>query len=136
MAPGSQSWRGHWALLVAAPTNISTNAATTVPSWLMVVASAIRRLQRQMPVWLPKRRIPPSRARPPRPVVKNACMARFPASASSRSHPIRRNELIAVSSQNRTVSNRWSARTTPSMALVKNPRVGKNRASDASSGPK
>ena len=63
-------------------------------------------------------------------------MAPFTAVSSSRSQPIRRNELIEVSSQKRAVSSRWSARKTPSIEEVKKPNAGKNRASEEASLPK
>ena len=136
MAPGSQSCRGHWALLAAAPANIRTNEAATAPLGSRVAAPPMTSLHRQRSVVPPRSRTPPSKDRPPSPVVAKACRARRPASGSSRSQPMRRNELIEVISQNRTVSRRWSARTMPSMAVVKNPRVGRKRANAVSSGPK
>jgi len=115
---------------------IRMKAATMVPPDPMSDAPVTSPLHRQEPVASPSRSTPPRRDRPPRPVVTKACVALFTASSSSRSHPIRKNELIEVSSQKRTVSSMWSARTTPSIAVVKSPRVGKNRASDGPSLPK
>ena len=115
---------------------IRMKAATTVPPDPMPAAPATSSLHRQVSVASPSSSTPPSRDSPPRPVVTNACIACFTALSSSRSHPIRKNELTEVASQNRTVSRRWSARTTPSIELVKNPSVGKNRANEGPSSPK
>ena len=119
IASGSQKWNGTCALLVNAPTRMSSSATGNSGSaWTRSRAAASAEIS-NVPAIAPRIRTPASSASPPAPVTVSAIRAPCRASARSLQYPTSRNELTLVSSQNTTSSNRLSARTMPSIAAMK-----------------
>ena len=73
IAFGSQMWKGHWALLVAAPRTMSKKAARDTLSAMPGMAMSFERCH--SPVAWPSKRNPASMASPPPPVMRTAFCA-------------------------------------------------------------
>ena len=73
IAFGSQMWKGHCALLVAAPRMMSKK--TPSDTWLAMSGIRTSCESRHSPATSPRSRNPPSMARPPLPVMRMALVA-------------------------------------------------------------
>ena len=73
MAFGSQMWKGHCALLVAAPRMISKKTPSDISFASPGVSTSCE--SRHSPAISPKSKKPPSMARPPPPVMRMALVA-------------------------------------------------------------
>ncbi len=115
MAWGSQKWKGNCADLVNTPsstsTRISGNSALACSTWRAASTS----LSSKLPTTWPISRMPASSARPPPPVTARAMRAPRRASERWLQKPMSRNDDRLVSSQNTSISSRFSQSTTPSM---------------------
>ena len=114
IAPGNQAWNGYCADFVNAPISKSTSATViTVPVGRGPAASW---LSRDAPVSVLMSTNPASIASPPALVTSSACNAAARALGSVCWIPIRRNDVIDVSSQNVYRMKKLSDWTRPTIA--------------------
>ncbi len=96
MAPGSHDENGNCADLVKAPTKMHPSpTVTVVPDG----GEATMADNSYVPAACPTRMRPTNITRPPAPVVSSACNAEDRALGSRSAHPMRRYDVIDVSSQ-------------------------------------
>ena len=126
MAPGSQTWNGTWADLVAAAMISSTTASVAAAPEGGDIS-----LRRTVPVWSTRTSRPASRTRPPAAVMSSARRAARRTEASTFLWPTRRNDVMDVSSQKTKRLHTESDQTRPSMAVLKAISVAQNLASPA-----
>jgi len=123
MALGSQKWKGNWADFVKAPSRIRTRLGR-YQGWARMASPEVRITESsKLPAMCPSSRRPPSRARPPAPVMVRASRAPLRASARPCQKLMSRKDDRLVSSQKASRSRTFSARTSPSMAPMKKSRL-------------
>src|SRR5690606_29049835 len=119
IAPGNQKWKGNCADLVKAPIKRKPNINGYSSCCMIISRSLIKAEIEYVPAILPINTNPATRKNPPIPVIVSAVNALFLDSACSLLKPIRKNELILVSSQKIKSNSRLSDRTSPNIADMK-----------------
>ncbi|MNZ65842.1 hypothetical protein D3C78_840430 [compost metagenome] len=127
MAWGSQKWNGNCADLVNTPSSTRHSATGNNALPCSRSRAASTSVSSKLPTVWPISRMPASSARPPPPVTASDMRAPLRASERWFQKPIRRNDDRLVSSQNTSISSRFSVSTTPSMEPMNSSRKAKKR---------